>query len=431
MEDFDELEVETNSTTPSTSQTSSLSKKQMQQVIESAERNRQSEMRSLSDTLGTVARQQENKTLTEQAIQNDTLSNVIRTTKNIAVDDEGKLYFPDIPTPDGLNEKEFEASRKLQEQAHASLQYVLDKYNADRRTLTGDVGYVAGSAIRSAADLAAESVALLPQVGGMAIQYIGTQAGDGDNMAVRVGTLIQEWTAHRLNALHQNMTDMLMLNPAQTNKTAREISKITDTGLQVGAIAAGALVGGAAGAAKATTIAGARSASKEVAKRYANLWANQISKRIGKTASGVYAAAQTEDYLLRPYQGKTSEEYLEYLRGKTGGDILSDLGWATVVGVSNYYLENAFGANASIKNFFGDAGSGLIKMVSRRALEEGATEVAQDKVLDVADLLRGRMPVGEFMAKLVDQDTLETFVISSIIGGATATGEYASTRMNR
>ena len=430
MEDFEELEIETTPTTSSAPQDSSLSKKQLQQVAESAERNRQSEMRSLSDTLGTVARQQENKILTEQAIQYDTLDNVIRTTKNINVDDTGKLYFPDIPTPDGLNEEEFEASRNLQKQAQASLQYVLDKYNEDRQSVGGDVAYIAGSAIRSATDLVAESLALAPQVAGMGIQYIGTKTGDGDNWAVRNGTLLQEWTAHRLDLLHQGMTDALMLNPAQTSKAAREISKITDTGLQVGAIAAGALAGGAAGAAKATAIAGARGASKALAKRYANLWANQIAKRVGKGASVGYAAAQTEDYLLRPYQGKTSEEYLQYLRGKTGGDILSDLGWATVVGLSNYYLENAFGANASIKNYFGDAGSGLMKMVSRRALEEGATEVAQDKVLDVADLLRGRMPVGEFMSKLVDKDALETFVISAIIGGATATGEYASTRMN-
>lgn len=430
MEDFEELEIETTPTTPSTPQDSSLSKKQLQQVAESAERNRQSEMRSLSDTLGTVARQQENKTLTEQAIQYDTLDNVIRTTKNIDVDDTGKLYFPDIPTPDGLSEEEFESSRNLQKQAQASLQYVLDKYNEDRQSVGGDVAYIAGSAIRSATDLVAETLALAPQVAGMGIQYIGTKTGDGDNWAVRNGTLLQEWTAHRLDLLHQGMTDALMLNPAQTSEAAREISKITDTGLQVGAIAAGALAGGAAGAAKATAIAGARGASKALAKRYANLWANQIAKRVGKGASVGYAAAQTEDYLLRPYQGKTSEEYLQYLRGKTGGDILSDLGWATVVGLSNYYLENAFGANASIKNYFGDAGSGLMKMVSRRALEEGATEVAQDKVLDVADLLRGRMPVGEFMSKLVDKDTLETFVISAIIGGATATGEYASTRMN-
>ena len=430
MEDFEELEIETTPTTSSTPQDSSLSKKQLQQVAESAERNRQSEMRSLSDTLGTVARQQENKILTEQAIQYDTLDNVIRTTKNINVDDTGKLYFPDIPTPDGLNEEEFEASRNLQKQAQASLQYVLDKYNEDRQSVGGDVAYIAGSAIRSATDLVAESLALAPQVAGMGIQYIGTKTGDGDNWAVRNGTLLQEWTAHRLDLLHQGMTDALMLNPAQTSKAAREISKITDTGLQVGAIAAGALAGGAAGAAKATAIAGARGASKALAKRYANLWANQIAKRVGKGVSAGYAAAQTEDYLLRPYQGKTSEEYLQYLRGKTGGDILSDLGWATVVGLSNYYLENAFGANASIKNYFGDTGSGLMKMVSRRALEEGATEVAQDKVLDVADLLRGRMPVGEFMSKLVDKDALETFVISAIIGGATATGEYASTRMN-
>lgn len=430
MEDFEELEIETTPTTPSTPQDSSLSKKQLQQVAESAERNRQSEMRSLSDTLGTVARQQENKILTEQAIQHDTLDNVIRTTKNIAVDDTGKLYFPDIPTPDGLSEEEFEASRNLQKQAQASLQYVLDKYNEDRQTVGGDVAYIAGSGIRSTVDLIGSAFALAPQVGGMAIQYIGTQTGDGDNWAVRNGTLLQEWTAHRLDLLHQGMTDALMLNPAQTSKSAKEIAKVADAGIPLVPVILSAGVGGASAFAKGLSIASARGASKALAKRYANLWANQIAKRVGGTNVGISIAAQMEDYLLRPYQGKTSEEYLQYLRGKTGGDILSDLGWATVVGLSNYYLENAFGANASIKNYFGDAGSGLIKMVSRRALEEGATEVAQDKVLDVADLLRGRMPVGEFMSKLVDKDTLETFVISAIIGGATATGEYASTRMN-
>lgn len=429
MDDFNEDIIETTDveTTPKTT----LSDKQYQQVMESAERNRQSEIRSMSASLGTIARQEENKTAVKNALQIDTLDNIIKTTKNIEVDEHGKLYFPEIQTPDDLTPGQAKSYNLLQKQARESMQYVLDKYNDDRKSVGGDIHYIAGSALRSAVDLVAESAALAPQLAGMATQVVGTLGSKNkDNWAVRNGVLLQEWTASRLDDLHQGMTKALNLKPAQTSDIAKETAKLTDTAFQVGAVMAGALAGGAAGAAKATAIAQGRKVSKKVAERYAKQWANAISKKVGKGASAVYATAQTESYLLRPYEGKTREEYLQYLRAKTGGDVLSDIAWATVVGVSNYYLEKAFGAEASIQNFFGDASSGLIKMASRRAAEEGATEIAQDQVLNVADLLRGRISIGEFGEKLFSRETLETFVISSIIGGATATGEYASARSN-
>lgn len=429
MEDFNEDIIETTNveTTPKTT----LSDKQYKQVMESAERNRQSEMRSMSASLGTIARQEENKMATKNALQIDTLDNIIKTTKNIEVDEHGKLYFPEIQTPDNLTPEQAKSYNLLQKQARDSMQYVLDKYNDDRKSVGGDIHYIAGSALRSAVDLVAESAALAPQLAGMATQIVGTLGSKNkDNWAVRNGVLLQEWTASRLDDLHQGMTKALNLKPAQTSDIAKETAKLTDTAFQVGAVMAGALAGGAAGAAKATAIAQGRKVSKKVAERYAKQWANAISKKVGKGASAVYATAQTESYLLRPYESKTREEYLQYLRSKTGGDVLSDMTWATIVGVSNYYLEKAFGAEASIQNFFGDASSGLIKMASRRAAEEGATEIAQDQVLNVADLLRGRISIGEFGEKLFSRETLETFVISSIIGGATATGEYASARSN-
>lgn len=421
----DTIETSTEETAPK----GNLTTKQYKEVAESAERNRQSELRSLSQTLGTIARQDENAALTRQALHVDTLDNVIRTTKNINVDEEGKLQFPEIPMPDGLTKDEEKAYSVLQNQARESMQYVLDKYNEDRQSVGGDVHYIAGSALRSAADLLAGSIALAPQIAGMVIHAVGTMGDDKENWAVRNGTLLQEYTANGLDLVHQTLTKALFLDPAQTSETAKELSKLVDVGAQVAGIAKAAVSAGAKASAKALGIAIDRNVSKEVAERYAKQWANKASAKVAKRASGIYIAAQTEDYILRPRQGKTSEEYLEYLRAKTGGEILSDLAWAGVVGLSNYYLEKAFGAEAAIQNFFGDAASGLVKLAIRRAGEEGLTEIAQDQVLNVADLIRGRMSVGEFASNLISPETLETFVISAIIGGATATGEYATTRM--
>lgn len=399
--------------------------------------NTADELRNQATFIGEQERLGNDKIAAQTAIYNDTLDNVARTAVVFPVNSDGTIHFPEIQPPEELKTPE-ERDRYTRDQKRIQdrLKYILNEYDEAKTTSGDNLKYIAGSAVRSGINLVSESLGTVPIVGGMAVQAIGTLGGQ-DNFVTRNGVLMQEWTVNLLDSINDSLTDAL-INERRATEVGREAAKVIDTGAQVAAIAASVYAGGASIAGKVSRKAAARGISEAAAKRASQTAAKTFAERAGNITSAMYASAQTENYLTRPREGMSNEEYLEYLKSKTGGEILGDLAFGALVGVSNYYLEKTFGAEASIKNFFGSAADGFVRLATRRAYEEGLTEIAQDEVLDVFDLFRGyilgnetrKISGMEFLENLISPQTLETFVVSAIIGGATASAEYRSARVN-
>lgn len=413
-----------------------ISKKDAETLLNRSAQDAMYDVRDQAVFTGEMERLSGNKIATQNAITADTLDNVARTAVVFPVNADGTFQFPEIQAPDELkNPVERERYIRNQKRIQDRLKYVLGEYDKEKTTIDDDVKYIAGSAIRSGINLVSESIGLAPIVGGMAVQAIGKLGGD-DNLLTRNGVLAQEWTVRQLDNINDGLTSAL-INERRATDVGRNLSKLVDTGVQVAAIATTAGAGAEAIAGAVAARGAARGIAKEAVEKVAKRAAHRFAEKTGKGVSAMYAAAQTENYLTRPHEGMTSEEYLQYLKSRTGGEILGDLAFGSLVGISNYYLEKAFGTEAAIQNFFGSATDGFLRLAQRRAIEEGLTEIAQDEVLDVADLMRGALgnkargiSWAEFVDNLVSPQTMETFVVSAIIGGATAGVEYRTARVN-
>lgn len=356
------------------------------------------------------------------------------------------LYLAPVPQVDkilGDNTPEGQAIYENNfRKNETKLQLITDEYKKSLErskrsavaNVLADTAYIAGSGVAGITDILTSATALLGMGTGMAIQAIGTLGGK-DNLIVDAGIFLQDLSVQELNAYNNWVNRQLQgLNASSDLELTGEIAK---TAVPVATSVLATVATGGAASGSVAAAATSRGISSAVAKRLSSRIANQAAKKIANTTATLYASSATQEYLGRESQGKTSQEYRDYLREKTGLQILSDAGWGLVVGYTNYYLEKAFGAEASISRYFGRGGVGLTRSVGRSGLEEGATEVLQDTSLNVADYLRylignedRGMTLQDVYDNFVSEDTLKTFIISAAMGGISGAGEYATTRSN-
>lgn len=356
------------------------------------------------------------------------------------------LYLAPVPQVDKILGDNTPEGRAIYEnnfrKNETKLQLITDEYKkslerskrSDFANLLADSAYIAGSGVAGIADIVTSAIGLIGMGSGMLVQTVGTLGGK-DNMVVDFGVFLQDLSVQELNGYNDWVQRQLQgLNASSDLDVAGEVARTAVP--VIASVAATIATGGAASGSVAAT-ATSRGISTAVAKRLSSRIANQAAKKIANTTAALYASSATQEYLSREAQGKTSQEYKDYLREKTGMQILSDAGWGLVVGYTNYYLEKAFGAEASISRYFGRGGVGLTRAVGRSGLEESATEVLQDTSLNVADYLRylignedRGMTLQDVYDNFVSEDTLKTFIISAAMGGISGAGEYATTRSN-
>lgn len=356
------------------------------------------------------------------------------------------LYLAPVPQVDKILGDNTPEGRAIYEnnfrKNETKLQLITDEYKKSLErskrsavaNVLADTAYIAGSGVAGITDIVTSAIGLIGMGSGMLVQTVGTLGGK-DNMVVDFGVFLQDLSVQELNAYNNWVNRQLQgLNASSDLELVGEIAR---TAVPVIASVAATIATGGAASGSVAAAATSRGISSAVAKRLSSRIANQAAKKIANTTAALYASSATQEYLGREAQGKTSQEYRDYLREKTGLQILSDAGWGLVVGYTNYYLEKAFGAEASISRYFGRGGVGLTRAVGRSGLEEGATEVLQDTSLNVADYLRylignedRGMTLQDVYDNFVSEDTLKTFIISAAMGGISGAGEYATTRSN-
>lgn len=411
-----------------------------------AKANKAAESMSMAKVLGRFDADIARKAIAEQTGDITTLDAIQRNTDGGARVGADGLYLAPVPQVDKILGDNTPEGRAIYEnnfrRNEAKLQLITDEYKKSKiregrsvaENVLADTAYIAGSGVAGIADILTSGVGLIGMGGGMLIQGIGTLGGK-DNMVVDLGVFLQDLSVQELNAYNDWVKRNL--NKLTPTGTVEVVGEIAQNVVPVAASVAATVATGGAAAPTVAAAASARGISSAVARRLTNQIANQAAKKIAKATAATYAAAATQQYLAREAEGKTSQEYQDYLRQKTGGDILSDAAWGVVVGYTNYWLEKAFGAEASIGRYFGRGSTGLMRAAGRSGLEESITEVAQDTSLNVADYLRylagnedRGMTLEDVYNNFVSEDTLKTFVLSAAIGGFTGAGEYATARSN-
>lgn len=363
--------------------------------------------------------------------------------------DNGSLVLPEVPDVEAMLARNTPENRVLYRQNYArnaaTLELISDRYR-DSLTYWGrekqkfmdkaepliaagrGIAYGAGESIAGITNIIAGSMAAVGLGSAKVTQSIGTLGGNG-NLFIENSVLMQDAIV-RAYRQYEDFVDSTLSGISPTGQRTWWGRSIIGNVAPIVATVATAGGAGVAVGGRVAAQAAAKGASKAVAQRAAGMAARQVAGQVSKTTVRTYAADAMADYWMREAEGRTSPEYQQYLREKTGGNLLSDLGWGTAVGTANYYLEKMFGAEAAVQNFFGNATKGLFRTFAQRGVEEGTTEVLQDTSLDVADLVRGRITPGEFAKRLVSMETLETFVISAAIGGFAGSAEYMSSRAN-
>lgn len=449
MNNDEELDLETESTetiTSSGSLKAAPKNPDMAGYEAQARANKANESLSMAKVLGRFDADVARKAIAEQTGDITTLDAIQRNTDGGARVGADGLYLAPVPQVDKILGDNTPEGRAIYEnnfrRNEAKLQLITDEYKKSKiregrsvaENVLADTAYIAGSGVAGIADILTSGVGLIGMGGGMLIQGIGTLGGK-DNMVVDMGVFLQDLSVQELNAYNDWVKRNL--NKLTPNKSVEVVGEIAQNVVPVAASVAATVATGGAAAPTVAAAASARGISSAVARRLTNRIANQAAKKIAKATAATYAAAATQQYLAREAEGKTSQEYQDYLRQKTGGDILSDAAWGVVVGYTNYWLEKAFGAEASIGRYFGRGSTGLMRAAGRSGLEEGITEVAQDTSLNVADYLRylagnedRGMTLEDVYNNFVSEDTLKTFVLSAAIGGFTGAGEYATARSN-
>lgn len=449
MNNDEELDLETESTqtiTSSGSLKAAPKNPDMAGYEAQAKANKANESLSMAKVLGRFDADVARKAIAEQTGDITTLDAIQRNTDGGARVGADGLYLAPVPQVDKILGDNTPEGRAIYEnnfrRNEAKLQLITDEYKKSKiregrsvaENVLADTAYIAGSGVAGIADILTSGVGLIGMGGGMLIQGIGTLGGK-DNMVVDMGVFLQDLSVQELNAYNDWVKRNL--NKLTPTGTVEVVGEIAQNVVPVAASVAATVATGGAAAPTVAAAASARGISSAVARRLTNRIANQAAKKIAKTTAATYAAAATQQYLAREAEGKTSQEYQDYLRQKTGGDILSDAAWGVVVGYTNYWLEKAFGAEASIGRYFGRGSTGLMRAAGRSGLEESITEVAQDTSLNVADYLRylagnedRGMTLEDVYNNFVSEDTLKTFVLSAAIGGFTGAGEYATARSN-
>lgn len=451
MNNDDELELETESQSTDTITSSGSLKAapknpDMAGYDAQAKQNIETQAQSMASVLGRFDANIAQKAIAEQTGDITTLDAIQRNTDGGARVGADGLYLAPVPQVDKVLGDNTPEGRAIYEnnfrRNEAKLQLISDSYKKSviRRNRSGvenvinDTAYIAGSGVAGIADILTSGIGLLGMGSGMLIQGVGTLGGK-ENALVDFGVLLQDVSVQELNAYNDWVKRNL--NKLTPNKTVETIGEVAQTAVPVAATAIATVATAGAAAPTVAAAASARGISSAVARRLAGRIANQTAQRIARTTAGLYAAAATQDYLARPAESMSSQQYQDYLRQKTGGDILSDAAWGVVVGYTNYWLEKAFGAEASISRYFGNGIAGLGRSMVRSGAEEGITEVAQDTSANVADYVRyllgnddRGMTLEDVYNNLVSEDTLKTFVISAAIGGIAGAGEYATARSN-
>ena len=180
---------------------------------------------------------------------------------------------------------------------------------------------------------------------GMLTQSIGT-LGDEENAVIDFGVLLQDISVRYLNKYNELIEKGLSeFDAGEIAESAGEVARVA---LPVGLSAISAWLTGGATSAAVVATASSKGLSKAVANRAAKIYARRAAGRIGKATGIAYAASATQSYLGREAEGKSSQEYQDYLRTKTGGQIVD--AWAGVVGTANYYLEKAIWFYAAISS---------------------------------------------------------------------------------
>lgn len=451
MNNDDELELETESQSTDTITSSGSLKAapknpDMAGYDAQAKQNIETQAQSMASVLGRFDANIAQKAIAEQTGDITTLDAIQRNTDGGARVGADGLYLAPVPQVDKVLGDNTPEGRAIYEnnfrRNEAKLQLISDSYKKSviRRNRSGvenvinDTAYIAGSGVAGIADIITSGIGLLGMGSGMLIQGVGTLGGK-ENALVDFGVLLQDVSVQELNAYNDWVKRNL--NKLTPNKTVELVGEVAQTAVPVAATAIATIATAGAAAPTVAAAASARGMSSAVARRLAGRIANQTAQRIARTTAGLYAAAATQDYLARPAESMSSQQYQDYLRQKTGGDILSDAAWGVVVGYTNYWLEKAFGAEASISRYFGNGIAGLGRSMLRSGAEEGITEVAQDTSANVADYVRyllgnedRGMTLEDVYNNLVSEDTLKTFVISAAIGGVAGAGEYATARSN-
>lgn len=440
-----EVEKETE-TTPTKSTTK---KPDTQGFIERGATERVKQAESMASVLGSFDHETARQALDTESSDITTMSAIEHNFDSaVRMDDAGDLVLPEVPNVQNFLSQANEPTRRLYEQSRksnvAQLELITEKYKKTARRrdmsvgerITRDTLYTASAGLAGVTDIATSGLALVGMGAGMLTQGIGTLGDeDNDNVLIDFGVLLQDVSVRYLNKYNELIEKGLSeFDAGEIGESAGEVARVA---LPVGLSAISAWLTGGATSASVVATASSKGVSKAVANRAAKMYARRAAGRIGKATGVAYAASATQSYLGREAEGKSSQEYQDYLRTKTGGQILSDAAWAGVVGTANYYLEKAFGSTAAISSFFGNATKGIAKSIIKSGAGEALTEVAQDTTLDISDVIRGAMgneergiTTNELLDRLISKDTLKTFVISSVIGGFTGGAEYASARAN-
>lgn len=439
-----EVAEETN-TTPTTS----VKKPDTQGFIQRGATERVKQAESMANILGTFDRDTARQALDTESSDITTMSAIEHNFDSaVRFDDAGDLVLPEVPNVQNFLAQANNPTRRLYEQSRksnvAQLELITEKYKKTARRrdmsvgerITRDTLYTASAGLAGVTDIATSGLALVGMGAGIITQGIGTLGDeDNDNVLIDFGVLLQDVSVRYLNKYNELIEKGLSeFDAGEIGESAGEVARVA---LPVGLSAISAWLTGGATSASVVATASSKGVSKAVANRAAKMYARRAAGRIGKATGIAYAASATQSYLGREAEGKSSQEYQDYLRAKTGGQILSDAAWAGVVGTANYYLEKAFGSTAAISSFFGNATKGIAKSIIKSGAGEALTEVAQDTTLDISDVIRGAMgneergiTTNELLDRLISKDTLKTFVISSVIGGFTGGAEYASARAN-
>ena len=442
-----EVAEETN-TTPTTS---TVKKPDTQGFIQRGATERVKQAESMASVLGSFDHETARQALDRESSDITTMSAIEHNFDSaVRMDDAGDLVLPEVPNVQNFLSQANEPTRRLYEQSRkgnvAQLELISESYKKDlRRRSMGigekidrDVAYIIGSGLKGVVDFGAGALQGAGMGAGMIIQAIGTLGDeDNDNVLVDLGVLLQDSSVQAMNWWQNTSTSML--KSLDASEAAEAAGEFTQVALPVALTLGSSFLAGkaAAGVVKTAAKNAAKTHAERQVKRIATRYANRAAGRIGIGVGLGYALGERAGYLAKEAEGKSSQEYQDYLRAKTGGQILSDYLWGNIVGATTYYTERLFGSGASMKNLFGSSVKGMTKTVLRRGLEEPATEIIQQTAPDLYDVIRGAlgneerdMSFAELTDNLISKETLKTFIISSVIGGFSGGAEYASARAN-
>lgn len=426
--------------------------------IQRGQETRQAEADSMSSVLGRFDRQAIQDELKKNSSDITTFEAMTRNFNSAPRKaNDGSFELPQVPDIDSILAKNTDYGRNIYDKNYksnvAKLSLITERY---KNSLTPegqirqnwedykenwfaggrDVLYYGGEGLAGISNVIAGAAAAVGFGAGKVQHIVGTLGDKENNIILDNAILMQDatvqayvayddWVNRNLSGL-SSTGERTYIGRNIVGNVAPVIATVMTAGAAGSAVAGGVL---ARGAAKGVS----KAAATQVAKKAANI----ASKRIGTAVSATYGADLASDYWMHEAEGKSREEYIDYLYSRTGGEAVGSVVFGLAVGTGGFYLDKMFGADAAVQDFFGNAAKGLFRTFTKRAAQEGVTEVAQDRLLDLADWVRLNLgnedlgiTFGEVAKRLISKESLETFVISAAIGGFAGSAEYATARAN-